>query len=107
MKTKMLVVMTTMLGMMVLSSLVSAYDMNVSINVNPQPPTPLPISGMAIGAFKTGFLSFIMLLGFIFLGLKLFLTDERMGTTDFLEKVFIFVVVGLLLIAGINIMMAL
>jgi hypothetical protein len=106
MKTKILLI-TTMFALMAFSSLVNAYDINVSINVSPPPVPPLPISGMAIGVFKAGFFLFVMLMGFILLGLKLFLAEEKITTSSFLQKSFIFAVIGLLLVAAIKIILSL
>jgi hypothetical protein len=104
MKTKILLI-TAMFAMMAFSSLVSAYDINVSINVSPPPVPPLPISGMAIGVFKAGFFSFIMIIGFILLGLKLFISDVK--GSNILSNMFTFVVIGLMLAAAIGIILTL
>lgn len=90
--------------MLLFSPIVLAIDMNVSITVVTAPPPSLPVAGMTIGAFTSGFFGFLMLLGFILMGVKLFLTDIPSGS-DLLNRAFIFVIIGLVLAGAIGIIL--
>lgn len=94
---------TIAVWMLLFSPTVLAHNMNVSITVIA---APLPLAGMAIGAFTAGFFGFIMLLGFILMGLKIFFTDINTGS-DLISKTFIFVIIGLVLAGAIGIILTL
>lgn len=95
---------TIAVWMLLVSPMVLAYDINVSITVTEPLPPSLQFTGLAIGSFTAGFFGFIMILGFILVGVKLFLTDIDTGS-ELLNRAFIFVVIGLILAGAIGIIL--